>query len=102
MNGFAAEIVLGLDEADGSAAGAHEHGVRGGHGASHLNTPEKRPGADASGGKEDIPAPGKVLGDKLVVQFVSPSIGYEGLALGFITRPDFRAHPAAQAAEAGS
>jgi len=37
VNGFAGKIVLGLDEAHGSASGAHEHGVRGCHGALHLD-----------------------------------------------------------------
>src|ERR1700733_15002002 len=99
MNRLPRQVMMRFDEADRPAAGAHDDGMRNGDGALHTDALEQRAFRNAGGYEDDVFAAGEILGHELVLEHVAPPLGEERLTLLSITRPDFRAHAPAEAAQ---
>src|ERR1700683_5386766 len=100
MNGLLLEIMVRLDKADSSASRAHQDGMSRGDHPFDMDALQERALADAGGGENNIISASQVFRHELMLQQVAPALIDQRLPLLVIPRPDARAHPSAQAAQA--
>src|SRR6185436_14652498 len=102
-DGFAGEVVIGLDAADSSVAGAHKDGVRDAVLIAVGDAGEHRGIADAGGGENDVLAGGHHFDvpDFLEVGFGAQVVGEKLLAFLVVLRPHTAELLAAEAFDGG-